>query len=499
MKTNWIRDIVAVAAVTAALVAQTGYGVDYVWSGGGDGSTFSDAANWTPSSAAPVGAADRAIFKTPGTFNVNVTQAFTNAGVMVQQGNVTFNAGSAYFYTTALQIGTQKFHQATFTMITCTGKVGALDVGRVYDPATGNGTAGSLNLLAKARLISVGQVSIGYYNGAVALTGTVVVSDSALSTASNANMYVGYGGVGRLSVTNGSHVDCKVFSMNERKGLTNFPIRTTVQVGGGSGASVLKIFGANSLNSVGTYPNGFEYMREPITSEIIIYPGGVVHDENGPFIYYPGSTLTLAGGEFYERYNNLVFTGSVFRGSGQVRVLSKAYPQFYVSLRPSAGVCDWPWGAVTVTNYAKMSPGTPESPIGAIELKDWSGPLEVRPKCMLDFDLAGTAAGEYDRILATNGTVYLGLMSSPGSGGAIINVALTNNFVPVNGNYFDVLTCTNIIESDLSLVTFNWPAQPANLTWTPSIITNVVPRYTNEVLRLTVSGGAPKGTLITVW
>jgi hypothetical protein len=81
-------------------------------------------------------------------------------------------------------------------------------------------------------------------------------------------------------------------------------------------------------------------------------------------------------------------------------------------------------------------------------------------------------------------------------GGAIIDVALTNGFMPSGIMTFDLITAKDIVDTDLGLVTFNMPLQPTNWIWTPCIVTNIVSGNTKEVLRLTVKA-PPIGTRFT--
>ena len=509
MKNLWMRSAVGVVSVLMGLMAGTALGANDFWTNTSASGNFEVGANW--SLGVMPGSADRAVFTNRIPYTVNIAYPVTNTALDIVGGQVTFSTPGSNYTFGSLQI-TNSLPGKTNELIisgAVTVTVSATAQSYLNNPTKPGAYKLTIQDGAKMQFGSVNALYLGPNGWSAGATSIIVVAGAGSALHAGNAVQMNSDGLNAIYVTNGGNVKCSSMNLNKQDGNVAYVHRALLTIGGGSTESLVSLF-ANTLhnNFAGpndNTPNDKVLVKTGIvrsnTTETILLPNGRLTISTY-IALFPGATLTLAGGTMeltglgVGGSANNMRCGGVIRGSGTLN-LANATGVLLLGYRHSTDT--------SITNFGSISPGMSDAPIGTIVISNApaGGYLAVSTNCSLNFDLAGTSATDYDRILATNSTVYLGAYASPYTvqGGSIINVALTNNWKPTTDSTFDVLVATNIMDTDLLRVTFNYPTQQvAGFTWSASIITNTVSAgKTNEVLRITAKGGAKKGTLITIW
>jgi hypothetical protein len=505
MNKNWAMKLFGVTALFLSL-AGTSYGTIYYWSEAPANEEYTNLNNWK-TLVVPT-ATDDAYFTNWISQTVKVSTPVTSKFCRVYGGTYTFDAPGSNHTVNLLGVGNLVDNVTkTNTMIisgATTVTVGNGQSAINIKDATKSGTH-ILKLLSGAKIVGAnGGLYIGGYANRTGDTNIFII-DGEGSRSDFTSITMSANSLNALFVTNGGGIG--VYNSNFHlylNGLApNKALRheSLVVIGGGSPESVANV-GYLTVNGLGGTLANYEIQPPGVaktnTSEVVILANGQISAK--AYVYnYPAGTITLAGGKLAMiegGANGILLNYGTIRGAGEILLKKNGQLQniTLASLTNASGY----------TAFGEIAPGSADS-AGTIVISNYPHNtvtfptyLEVRTNCRLKFDLMGTSTSQYDRIICTNMNVFLGYYANPYTvqGGAVVDVALTNNFVPVNGDYFDVLVASNIMDNSLSPVTFNFPAQPANLIWTPSIVTNA--GLKTETLRLSVSGGRPTGTLFLI-
>jgi hypothetical protein len=177
--------------------------------------------------------------------------------------------------------------------------------------------------------------------------------------------------------------------------------------------------------------------------------GSVAHS-NGTVKVLNGVTIA----EQPEALGSYNLTGGVLDMSGSDLVFGQGDAVFTFdggTLRGAANV-----GFDLVNNGGTLAPGSP----GAGTTNVAGDYLAVSPNAVLEIELGGAAAGQFDRLAVTGQALLDGSL----------NVSLINGFTPANGDSFDILDFGTIAGN---FSTVNLPALGAGLTWDQSgLLTN---------------------------
>lgn len=489
-------------------MAGSSYGTIYYWSATPANEEYTNLNNWK--TAVVPTATDDAYFTNWMVQTVKVSTPVTNRYCRVYGGTYTFDQPGSNLFVNLLGVGnTAAQGTKTNTMIFSGNTyvtVGNGQSGINIKDATQTGTH-VLKLLNGAKIVGVGNGGL-YIGGYANRTGdtNIFIIDGEGSRSDFTAITMSANSFNGLYITNGGAIG--KFNDNFHLYLNGVTANKTLRhesrvvIGGGTPDSIANV-GGLGLNLLGNslvlanleiQPPG---VAKTNTSELVLLANGEI-STRAAVVNYPGGTITLAGGRLAliegGTYGVLMNYGTI-QGTGLILLKKNGQLQNIAlgSLTNASGFAA----------YGEIAPGTANS-AGSIVISNYPHNqvtfptyLEVRPNCRLKFDLMGPSTSEYDRITCTNMNVFLGSYANPYTvqGGAIVDVALTNGFVPAAGDTFDLLVARDIKDDSLAPVIFNMPAQPANLTWTPSIYTNAG----SETLRLTVSGGAGNGTVITIW